>query len=115
MAGKKGRSGRAPNPGHFKSVDPRRNPGGQHKSVKEVRRIALQQSPTAMAVLVSIACDKEAKDRDRIAAAREILDRGIGRPTVPVGMDPEMPLELSADRELLELFRRLAGEAGDDK
>jgi hypothetical protein len=66
------------------------NPGGPGnpglKFLAEHRRkfaeaVTPQIVADAVKVLVDVMTDDKAKDADRISAAREILDRSIGRPT----------------------------------
>ena len=56
------------------------NPGGRPKGVARAFRDVLGGSPALLAqVLLEIATDPTARNADRIAAAREILDRGWGK------------------------------------
>src|SRR5688572_18217360 len=70
------------------------NPGGRPKGVARAFRDALGGSPALLAqVLLEIALDPKAHDRDRIAAAREILDRGWGKAVGFADVEGANPLE----------------------
>lgn len=58
------------------------NPGGRPREDSEVKRLALQASPLAMKRLREILeSDNPLDTRAVIAAAREILDRAVGKPS----------------------------------
>ena len=74
------------------------NPAGKPKSLVEITRLARELSPAAIEKLNSIVHDPKALDRDKMAAANSILDRGLGKPAFPVfhggsGMSSPMELE----------------------
>jgi hypothetical protein len=70
------------------------NPGGRPKGVARVFRDALGGSPALLAqVLLEIATDPAARNADRIAAAREILDRGWGKAVGFTDIEGADPLE----------------------
>jgi hypothetical protein len=56
------------------------NPGGQPKVTAEVRELARQHGPDAIAALASIMHDSGAQPSARVAAAIHLLDRGFGKP-----------------------------------
>ena len=74
------------------------NPGGRPKVLAEVQELARQHAPSAIAELARLAL-KAKNETARIAAIRELLDRGYGRPrqavevSAPVG-DPLDPLQV---------------------
>ena len=74
------------------------NPGGRPKVLGEVQELARQHAPSAIAELARLAL-KAKSETARIAAIRELLDRGHGRPrqamevSAPVG-NPLDPLRL---------------------
>jgi hypothetical protein len=74
------------------------NPGGRSKVLAEVQELARQHAPAAIAELSRLAL-KAKSETARIAAIRELLDRGYGRPrqamevSGPAG-DPLDPLRL---------------------
>ena len=57
------------------------NPGGRPKGHGDLRELARQHTEDALATLVEICRNDEGA---RIAAANALLDRGWGKPTVPV-------------------------------
>ena len=59
------------------------NPGGRPKAVEEVRELARAHCPDAIAELARLAV-KAKSECARIAAIRELLDRGYGKATQPL-------------------------------
>ena len=55
------------------------NPGGRTKVLGEVQELARQHAPSAIAELARLAV-KAKSETARIAAIRDLLDRGYGRP-----------------------------------
>ena len=66
------------------------NPGGRPAALTEVRELAREHTPLAIATLVRIA-EKGRSEQARIAASTALLDRAWGRPTQPISGDDEMP------------------------
>src|SRR4051794_17592647 len=71
------------------------NPSGRPRVVQEIRDLARQHGPAAIAALAEMAgltpgVQAEAETA-RIAALREILDRGYGKATQPLSGDPDGP------------------------
>jgi hypothetical protein len=64
------------------------NPGGRPKVIGALRDLARQHAPEAISELARIAT-KGKSEAARIAAIRELLDRGYGKPTQPVSGDGE--------------------------
>ena len=64
------------------------NPDGFPKERAEVMKLAREHSKEALLCLVEIMRNVSAKDGDRIVAAKEILDRGMGKPA------PAQPFEV---------------------
>lgn len=74
------------------------NPGGHSKSLTEIMRLAREACPEAIETLTVIMRDTDATRRDRINACIALLDRGLGRPIVPVYKgENAMPLEMVAE------------------
>jgi len=68
------------------------NPGGRPKSMREVSELARHMCPNALRRLYQIVLDPKSPQMACVAAAREILDRGLGRAsltglTIPVDTD----------------------------
>ena len=82
------------------------NPGGRPKGVARAFRDALGGSPALLAqVLLEIATDPTARNADRIAASREILDRGWGKAVGYADIDGADPL---GEDEVMAEIRSLA-------
>ena len=75
------------------------NPSGKPQSLIEITKLARALSPAAIAKLNEILHDPETPPRDQVAAARELLDRGLGRPFMAVlhGQGGASPPELTED------------------
>ena len=72
------------------------NPGGRPKGLAKTVRDACGGSPLCLAhVLLEITKNPKAHDRDRVAACRELLDRGWGKAPAYASMEADDPLELS--------------------
>jgi hypothetical protein len=54
------------------------NPGGKSKKLEELRKLALENCPRALERIVELVESED--ERVAMMAAKEILDRGIGRP-----------------------------------
>jgi hypothetical protein len=59
------------------------NPGGRPKGHGEIRELARRHTDTAVATLVEI-CKTGQNESARVTAATALLDRGYGKPAVPV-------------------------------
>jgi hypothetical protein len=55
------------------------NPGGRPAVSAELRALARERTPEAMKVLTDIMMDPKAPAAARVAACRELFDRGYGR------------------------------------
>jgi hypothetical protein len=82
------------------------NPGGRPKVVVEVQELARQHAPVAIAELARLA--KKAKNEStRVAAIRELLDRGYGKSRLGIEVTPPPsinPMQLLLD-EIAEASR----------
>ncbi len=89
------------------------NPAGKPKSLVEITKLARELTPAAIMKLNEIVHDPDALDRDKIAAAIAIADRGCGKPAIGVfhgtqgGMS--MPLELEDGTPLSALLLAARG------
>ena len=74
------------------------NPGGRPKVLGEVQELARQYAPTVIGELARLAL-KAKNETVRIAAIRELLDRGYGRPRqgLEVSIPSVDPLQLLLD------------------
>lgn len=66
------------------------NPGGRPKKNDDLVQAARDKTVAALDTLTSIMANKRAPAAARVAAAREILDRGWGRPTQDVRLEAEL-------------------------
>jgi hypothetical protein len=55
------------------------NPGGRPRILRDIQEIARQKSPGMLDILADIAHNAQSQPQARVAAARELLDRGYGR------------------------------------
>jgi hypothetical protein len=74
------------------------NPGGRPKVLAEVQELARQYGPTVIVELARLAV-KAKSESARIAAIRELLDRGYGRTrqTMEVSIPAGDPIQLLLD------------------
>jgi len=74
------------------------NPGGRPKVLGEVQELARQHAPTVIVELARLAL-RAKSETARIAAIRELLDRGYGRPrqAMEVSVPADNPLQLLLD------------------
>jgi hypothetical protein len=74
------------------------NPGGRPKVHGDVQELARQYAPTVIVELARLAL-KAKSETARIAAIRELLDRGYGRPrqAMEVSVPADNPLQLLLD------------------
>jgi hypothetical protein len=78
------------------------NPGGRPKVLGGLQELARQQAPSAIAELARLAL-KAKSETARIAAIRELLDRGYGK--------PRQSMEVAAPAgDPLDLLRRMMEE-----
>jgi hypothetical protein len=89
------------------------NPGGRPKGkVKQIAAKAREHAETVIEELAALVVDREAKDSDRIAAGKELLDRGIGK-AINISTHVGGPLEdMNEDevRDLIEQVRAVRAE-----
>jgi hypothetical protein len=80
------------------------NPGGRPRVIGELRDLARAHAPAAIEELARLAL-KAKSETARIAAIRELLDRGLGKPMQFVAADNEPPLnDLNLDELRAELL-----------
>lgn len=72
------------------------NPGGRPKKNDEFVQAARDQTMSALETLSAIMTNKRAPAAARVAAAREMLDRGWGRPTQDVRLETELTATINA-------------------
>jgi hypothetical protein len=89
------------------------NPGGRPKLIGHVRELAQQQTEKSIKRLVSILDDKDAPHAAVVAAARELLDRGWGKSSQPIGGASDLP-PIRSVRELSEAELMAFAQQSDD-
>jgi hypothetical protein len=67
------------------------NAGGRPKAEHDVVAIAREKGPDAIRTLAEIMLNTKASDSARVGAANSLLERGFGKPTQPLGGDPNHP------------------------
>ena len=72
-----------------------RSKGTPNKATAEVKDLAREHGPAAIAKLRAI-MDKGASEQAQVAAAKELLDRAYGKATQTIAGDPEAPLQMAA-------------------
>lgn len=84
-----------------------RKAGTPNRITADVRALAQQHASEAIAALLSIAADTEQQASARVAACKEILDRGYGKAQEPTRMDfySNIPMNSLTDDQLSELAR----------
>lgn len=82
-----------------------RKAGTPNKITADVRALAQQHAPEVLNALLSIACDREQQGSARVAACKEILDRGYGKPHEPCRMDflSNVPMSSLTDEQLADV------------
>lgn len=84
-----------------------RKKGSMNKATADVRALAQQYTDEALSILVAIARDPNATEAARVSAARDILDRGHGKPRQTIDASVKRSLADMGDEDLAVL-------AGDD-
>jgi hypothetical protein len=80
------------------------NPGGRPRVIDEFRKLARAHAPEAIKELARLAL-KAKSETARVAAIRELLDRGYGKPTQFVAEDTEIvPTDMTAEELRADLF-----------
>lgn len=89
------------------------NPGGQPKGLADVKAAAREHTAEAIATLVRL-MRRGKSEQARIAAARELLDRGYGRPAQALTGEDGTPLLPTIVTHRIEAAVTQGGEnAGD--
>ena len=71
--------------------------GVPNKVTRTIKELAHPYGAEALGTLVEVMRDEETPPAARIAAAREVLDRGYGKPSAIVGKDDEDDLPVLDD------------------
>lgn len=95
--------------GRFRPGTPSPNPGGRPKGVA-ARAREVADLDTLLGVLFGIATDSSARNSDRLAACRELLDRAYGRSPAYAPLESSDPLELNElDQAIADIAAQLVG------
>jgi hypothetical protein len=78
----------------FVRGQPSANPGGRPAVEREIRELAQQYAPEAIAKLVTLS--RHRSPRIALAAANALLDRGIGKPALSVTHEGEVQISRAA-------------------
>lgn len=93
-----------------------RSKGTPNKATAEIKAAAQLYGEEALSVLAKIMRNTKAAPQARVAAVKEILDRGYGKPTQTIAGDPDQPQRVlvglsNLTNEELDVLERLAGKA----
>jgi hypothetical protein len=78
------------------------NPGGRPKEVAEVKALARERTVRAINVLTKIMESSKATNAARVAACKELLDRGWGKPGQHHQHEGDMRQHIISDRPLTD-------------
>lgn len=65
--------------------------GARNRVTADIKALAQTYGPDAIDTLAEIMMNEEHPPQARVAAARELIDRGFGKATQPISGDPDMP------------------------
>jgi hypothetical protein len=82
---------------------PSPNPGGRPAVIRDLREAARGYSTEALETLAKVMRDEEAGPAARVAAAKELLDRGFGKPVQAVDVGVKMDVGQTAAEVLMRL------------
>lgn len=87
-----------------------RQKGTPNKATADIKEAAQKFGAEAIELLIDIANDKECPPASRVAAVKEILDRGYGKAKQPiVGDDDSPPIQIRAITEVKIIGVRSSG------
>lgn len=70
--------------------------GALNRVTADIKKLAQTYGPEAVDTLADIMQDKSHPPAARVAAAKELIDRGFGKATQPIAGDPDMaPIGIS--------------------
>jgi len=87
----------------WKKGGPSPNPGGRPAVIRDLREAARGYSTEALETLAKVMRDEEAGPAARVAAAKELLDRGFGKPVQAVDVGVKMDVGQTAAEVLMRL------------
>jgi len=68
-----------------------RTKGTPNRVTADIKALAQTYGPDAIDTLADIMRNEEHPPAARVAAAKELIDRGFGKATQPISGDPDMP------------------------
>ena len=77
-----------------------RQKGTTNRATAEIKALAQEHGPAAIKKLVKLMDSKD--ERTRVAAIKELLDRGYGRPAQTIGGDPDKPMTMTINHLRLD-------------
>ena len=80
-----------------------RKKGTLNHATADIKALAQKHGPAAIKKLLGWMNDKEVPVATRVAAAKELLDRGYGRPAQTIWGDPDKPHRLVVEHIRLEM------------
>lgn len=82
------------------------NPGGRPAIIRDLREAAQGYSEEALTVLAGVMRDTEAPPAAKVAAARELLDRGFGKAVQALDVNSKVDMGATAAQVLMDLANR---------
>ena len=82
------------------------NPGGRPAVIRDLREAAQGYSEEALTVLAGVMRDADAPPAAKVAAARELLDRGFGKAVQAVDVSSKVDVGKTAAQVLMELTNK---------
>lgn len=82
------------------------NPGGRPAVIRDLREAAQGYSEEALTVLAGVMRDAEAPHAARVAAVRELLDRGFGKAVQAVDVNSKVDVGKAAAQVLMDLTNK---------
>jgi hypothetical protein len=82
------------------------NPGGRPAVIRDLREAAQGYSEEALTVLAGVMRDADAPPAAKVAAARELLDRGFGKAVQAVDVNSKVDMGATAAAVLMDLANR---------
>jgi len=90
------------------------NPGGRPAKKAELAVSCREMTPVILQTVQSIIMSNEAKDGDRIAASRLMLEYGFGKASQTVEVDVSTKVEEMSDEQRRARIRELQAKAAID-
>ena len=82
------------------------NAGGRPAVIRDLREAAQGYSAEALETLAKVMRDKESPPASKVAAARELLDRGFGKAVQAVDVNSKVDMGATAAAVLMDLANR---------